>query len=364
MANGIQRVREYLQQLTTAFGSSWNRFWFTPADPETICLLRILVGLAALYFVASHTADLVVWFGPDGLLPAETVRRLTGMSAAGPLGAPQPVFRWSYLYLMESETLLWSAHVIGMIIVGCFAAGLFSRLAAVLSLIVVLSYVHRAPLIVGPFDAVLPLLLFCLCWGPTGARWSLDQRLRTRRRAGREQPVDAAATMVPSASTAANISQRLLQVHVAALYLLMAATQLAGQVWWAGEAMWWLIARAESRLVDLSFLSQHMVLVNAWTHGIVLFELAFGLLIWHRLARPLLLVLAPLLWLPWALVTGHVSFSLLMLIANACFVSGEALRGTVPRHADSTLGPGENRRADGHSRERRAATAAETTIGS
>ena len=106
----------------------------------------------------------------------------------------------------------------------------------------------------------------------------------------------------------------------------MALTQLAGQVWWAGEAVWWVMARTESRLVDLTGLSTSMYVINLWTHAIVLFELMFPLLVWNRLARPLLLTLAVLLWIPLALLTGAVSFCALMLVANLAFLPPDAFR--------------------------------------
>jgi hypothetical protein len=316
----MQPIRDYFQRLSDAVGEGWDRFWFTPAAPETVCLLRILVGLAATYLVASYTADLQVWFGPNGLLPVETVRQLTGTVQAGAF-APQSVGRWSYLDYAESSQLLWVLHFAGLAVVIAFALGLYSRITCVLSLAVTLAYLHRAPMIVGPFESVVPIVLFGLCWAPTGSRWSLDAWLARRR-----MKLPVSTQVAPARSVWANLGQRLVQVHVAALYLLMAATQLAGQTWWAGEAMWWLIARTDSRLVNLSWMNEHMLAINAWTHAIVLFEVLFGLLIWNRVARPLLLVLSIFLWVPLALVTGNVSFCLLMLAVNVSFVSPEFLQ--------------------------------------
>ena len=95
----MQAIREYCRKFGDAFGAGWNRFWFTPRDPSTVCLLRLLVGLAAFYLVVSYTADLVVWFGPEGLLPGEVVRQLAGVSRAGPLTrSPQrPAGPFSFL---------------------------------------------------------------------------------------------------------------------------------------------------------------------------------------------------------------------------------------------------------------------------
>ena len=56
------------------------------------------------------------------------------------------------------------------------------------------------------------------------------------------------------------------------------------------------------------------------------FELGFAILIWIRLARPLLLGIAVVMWLTLALLTGQVAFSLMMLVANLSFCSPDWLR--------------------------------------
>jgi hypothetical protein len=101
---------------------------------------------------------------------------------------------------------------------------------------------------------------------------------------------------------------------------------LAGQSWWSGEAMWYLVARTESRLLDLTFLHAHPFAINLWTHAVVAFALLFGVLIWNRLARPLLLVLAVVIWLPLAFVTGSLAWFAMLLIANLAFASPSWLR--------------------------------------
>jgi hypothetical protein len=46
--------------------SAWSRFWFTPADPTPLCLMRIVAGLLTLYVHVAYTFDLHALFGPDG----------------------------------------------------------------------------------------------------------------------------------------------------------------------------------------------------------------------------------------------------------------------------------------------------------
>jgi hypothetical protein len=307
----MQAVSMYFSDLSEAFGRGWNRFWFTPGDAFPLSVIRVLTGLAALCYHWSFAADLTRWFGPHGLLTAETVHSLIGPAA----------FRWSPLFFTDAPQVLWVFHVVGLVILAAFTVGLLTRATNVLALGVVLSYVHRAPMIIGAFEPVLTMVLAYLCLAPSGAYLSVDRWLGNRRKQAGE----------PSPSVAANISLRLIQVHLAALYLLMGLTMLAGQPWWSGEALWLLAARTESRLLDLTFLNEHPFVINVWTHAVVAFALLFGVLIWNRLARPLLLVLAVVICVPLALVTGQLAFFAMLLIANLAFASPAWLRQHCPR---------------------------------
>jgi hypothetical protein len=47
-------------------GSAWSRFWFTPADPTPLCLMRIVAGLVTLYVHIAYTFDLQALMGRAG----------------------------------------------------------------------------------------------------------------------------------------------------------------------------------------------------------------------------------------------------------------------------------------------------------
>ncbi len=44
----------------------WNNFWFTPADPTMLGLMRILCGAITLYTMVAYTFSLQEFMGPDG----------------------------------------------------------------------------------------------------------------------------------------------------------------------------------------------------------------------------------------------------------------------------------------------------------
>ncbi|MFV2065641.1 MAG: hypothetical protein ACC645_01575 [Pirellulales bacterium] len=323
-------LSRYFEELVTQFGNGWNRFWYTPSDPLPLGLLRILTGLVACYFQVTYVWDLVRLFGPQGMLPVDVVRQFSG-----------PQVSFSYLSYLQTPSELWTAHLVGTVILILLTVGLWSRVTSILALVVTLSYVHRAPMLTGTFEPVLTMLLFYLCIGPAGRALSVDQWLRHRKGHDEEKPTDGAARD-GQRYFSANIAIRLIQIHVCVIYLMMGISKLAepGETWWLGDAVWWLIAMPESRLVDLTWLAGHPYVIIAWSHLILMLELIFPVLIWNRLARPPLLTLATMLWVSLALITGMVPFCGTMIIAGVAFIPAVTLRAVLGRHATDKLTAG------------------------
>jgi len=301
----------YFSRLVARFGEAWNRFWFTPSDPISTAVLRIGVGAIVLYSLATYGFELRRFFDPQyGMLPVATVEAMQIQT--------DRALRFSYLDYATDGTTLQVLHYGGLAVVAAFVVGLFTRVASVLTLVVFLSYYHRAPMLTSVAEPVLAFLLFYLCFAPAGAELSVD--------AWRRRRFGGAAIAAPY-SYAATVSLRLIQVHTALVYFLMfSGKQQNNFSWWNGTAVWWLIARTDSALVNLRGLNEYPYLINLWTTFIFLFEPAFALLIWNRTARPLLLGLSVFAWTGIALITGLVPFSLAMFVAGLSFVSAETWR--------------------------------------
>jgi hypothetical protein len=295
------QVSAYFGRLFSAFGQGWTRFWFTPSDPATLSAMRVLVGLLAVYLHGTLLFDLVALFGPNGLLPTAEIAPLEGTT-------------FSYLNYLTTPGELWTVHLIGMAVLALFTVGFWTRATSILALVVFLSDVHRAPMITGPTEPIVAMLLAYLCLAPCGQRFSLDCWLATRRG-------HATAPADSRLSTAATIATRLVQVHLALWVAMMGFSKLTGDTWWSGLGIWWLIARPESRLVDFSWLHTSPRLIDFWTHAVVFFELSFPILVWIPLARPLMLAAGLVVWTSLALVTGDITFAVALAIASMAFVS-------------------------------------------
>ena len=331
-------VINYFGALVARFGEGWNRFWYTPSDPYPLGLMRIALGLLLLYLHGTYTFDLVAFFGPDGLIPSQLVMEMRG----GGVGfSPQYL---SHLHSIQSPGALYAAHAIGAVILVLFTVGFKSRVTCVLSLMLTLAYFHRASFITSAVEPIVCLLLFYMCFGPSGASLSVD-RWRADRRAKRD-PIFAKKLATQSTSLGVTIAIRLMQVHVTVVYLAMGIAKISAppvvsgtgdwsNPWHAGDAVWWLAARPESPWFSLPWLADFVYLFQFWTMAIVFFELAFGILIWNRLARPLLLMIAIPMWCSLALISGIAPFCMAMLIANMAFFSRDLMREFSPMGGDS-----------------------------
>lgn len=300
-----KQAATHWEEWTTAVGDGWNQFWFAPASARPLSLVRIMTGLLTIVYFLSFTSDLKRWLGPDSLLPPATVLRLTG-------GPETQSFHYSLLSLVSKPNELWLFHGIGLLAAACLAVGLFSRIAAGVTLVIFLSYVHRAPMISGLAEPILAPLLFYLCFAPSGHWFGVNAWLKGRK-----------TDEQPQSTVLANLCLRMIQVHLAMLVLMMGMSKLAQQPWWVGDAVWYLLAQTRSRPVNLTFLREFPYLINAWTHAIVFFEFAFPILIWNRFARPVLLIAGVLVWLSIALASGHLIFALTMIAASLAFWPSE-----------------------------------------
>jgi hypothetical protein len=298
----------------------WTAFWFTPSDTTTISVMRIAVGAIAFYWAATYTSDLARFLGPDGYFPIIDLHWARGST-----------FPRSYFEFAPNDGAVWALHAVSLVILALFTAGLFTRITSILALVAVLSYIHRAPAVTSQAEPILVMLLLYLCIGPCGAKLSVDRMLKLRK--------EPAARNHDRDCWTATFSTRLIQVHLTMAYAAMAIAKLNDGVpfedgtmhtWWMGNAVWWLAARPYSPIIDVTgVLTNNVLLVNAWTHAIVLFETGFAILIWRPAFRRLLLWIALPMWASLAVITGLVPFCLLMLAGNLAFVRAEEMKRCV-----------------------------------
>jgi hypothetical protein len=283
--------------------AAWNRFWFSAIDPATLSLVRVLAGLMLLYTHLVWTLELDAFFGPDAWIAAESLEdRLP--------------YDWSHFFWTDSATAMWSIHIGALIVFAMLTVGLYSRVVSVMSYLLTISYIDRVQYALFGLDQINVMLALYLMLGPCGARYSVDGWLKKRRNAKSE--------VMPSA--AANVAIRLIQIHMCVIYFFAAVRKLEGDTWWDGSAMWLSLANLEYQSVDMTWMASWPTTIALFTHLTIFFELSYAALIWPRLTRPVMLLLAVWMHLGIALCMGMATFGLVMLIGNLAFVSPEFVR--------------------------------------
>jgi len=281
---------------------AWNCFWFTPADPLPLALVRICAGALLTWASLVWFLDAEAFFGIDGWQRPENVWRMND----------QP-WQWSWYFLARSAGTVKLLAGITLAAAAMLTLGIATPLAAIVALVGFISGVNRSPLNVFGFDDTLGMLLIAVVVGPAGAVLSVDRLLA---------PDPAAARP----SVRANLAIRLIQVHLCVIYLFSGCGKLLGASWWEGTALWGAAANVQYRTLDLTWLASHPLLVNALTLGTLWWEISYAALVWPRLTRRLFLAVAIPVHLGIGLAMGMMEFGLAMLVANLAFVPAAALR--------------------------------------
>lgn len=346
-------LRQYGDDLWQTAAENWNRFWFTPTDPATLGLIRLLTGTMLVYTHWVWGLDFESFFGPESWVTSELVQRFLSES-----------YVFSFWYVVPAE-YAFGVHLLCVGVLGLFALGLFTRITSLLALLIVISYANRVPTALFGLDQINGLLTFYLALGPSGAAYSLDAWLRKRWRRktahgrssvgepspsdiepsqynisdsseeGRGLHEDQSATGLGfdavGPSIHANIAVRLIQIHMCVIYLAAGLSKLQGLAWWDGMAMWLAFSNQEYQTFDMLWLAKYPMMIHALTHFTIFWEVTYSVFVWVRVLRPLVLLFAVLLHVGIGLCLGMWTFGLIMIIGNLAFLPPHLVRQVLTR---------------------------------
>ena len=75
--NGLSKhVAGYFKQTAQSVAADWDRFWYSPADPSLLCLIRIMTGLMLIYTHAVWGLALGDFFSSTAWLTPSLVRNI------------------------------------------------------------------------------------------------------------------------------------------------------------------------------------------------------------------------------------------------------------------------------------------------
>jgi len=326
----VKLVAHYFRDLFRGTVAGWNRFWFTPTDPATLGIVRMLTGAMLFYTHLIWSFDLAGFFGRDGWITPEAMNKL-------PWHSP---LEWSWFYWIDSPILLWCVHIACLCVFALLTIGLFSRTMSVLAFIATVSYINRVSLAQFGLDDTNAMLALYLMVGPCGAAYSVDAWRKRRRLNGQLSGAVGEGSVANAArsaqrfiepSIAANIAIRLLQFNLCVEYFFAGIGKAQGEQWWNGNAVLMAVGNLEYQSYDLTGLIHYRWLASLLAHGTIFLEMSYCVLVWPRLTRPLVIAGAVAMHLGIGAFLGMWTFGLAMIIANVAFVSPWVVRRVLDR---------------------------------
>ncbi|HEY7423396.1 MAG TPA: HTTM domain-containing protein [Gemmataceae bacterium] len=346
------------------FVHSWDRFFFRPADPTTLGLMRICAGILILYVHLIYGIGLMDYLGPDAWVinkgwtdkPGEggvldflrgdgnvyQTPSWTWDDTKGEVVHGQAL--WSIFYHVEDPFWLWTIHITILVIMFLFTIGLWTPITSVLTWIGALMYIQRLQGMLFGLDTMTNLgLLYLMIAGAAGAggaTLSVDRWLKVRRE--RRRLGSAYVPRPPEPRVSANFVTRLIQINFCLIYFAAGTSKLLGTSWWNGTApnrflLNYSFAPFEvgAYVTMLKWLADHRLLWElagaVGVIGTLFVELGFPFLVWNRRMRWVMVCGAILFHTQIALLMGLVTFSIMMLILVLAFVPPEAVRQGLQR---------------------------------
>jgi uncharacterized membrane protein YphA (DoxX/SURF4 family) len=303
-------IRDWFGSLLTATADGWNRFWFTPSDPATLSVIRISTGTLLFYSHLVWALNSSSFFGETGWLNGSATNVLRGDG-----------YGFSLLTLIDGQpAAMFAVHAMALVASLCLAIGCCSRIAALTTFVLTISFANRNPGALYGFDQILGFLTLYLSVNP-GHGWLSIDAWRARRR-NQQGPRLTALGPQPTVT----IATRLIQLHLCLLYFVAGISKLKGATWWSGVAFWGAIGNLNYQTVDLTALVHWPVIINLLTHITLAWEISYPFVVWNRWLRPFALAMAVVVHAGIGICFGMLTFGMIMIAANVAFVSPTLIR--------------------------------------
>jgi hypothetical protein len=241
----------------SVIGEAWQAFWFRPEPMYTLGFVRIGFGAIAVVWTLWLLPIRHDLLDPDGVVPTPPSIRYT----------------WSVFEVWPTDQAILIGWAVLLAAAIALTVGWHSRLAAVVVVVLILSFQRLDPWIFNAGDIVVRIEALFLALAPCGAALSLDQRRRTG--------------SFWSAQSRPIWPVRLLQVQLSIIYLASVQVKLSGQTWLQGTAVSYALRLEDmQRLPAPHWATTNALIMNAATWGALAIELAVAVLVWSPRFRP------------------------------------------------------------------------------
>lgn len=268
--------------------SDIDSWWFGRVRPETIGLLRIVLGSIAFLNLGLLSFDFWNWFSRKGLMPPALVDQELGYPSERmfenlpfQFDLPFQIPRLNVIPSDSPEGWILAVYLVTLAAALLFAIGRWTRVSGLVLVVGMLSLHLRNIYIIHSGDSLLRLMLIYLALGHAGAAYSLDRKIAIRK--GLESPEPIMVSAWP---------QRLIAFQISLCYFITLWFKWLGNTWQNGTATWYPSQLHEFDRFPVPAFLERQPFIGLTTYGTVFAELSLALLVWYR----------P--WRKWVLFTG------------------------------------------------------------
>lgn len=224
------RLTEILDRISLAITRRFE------IDLRALAAFRIAIGTLLIVDLLMRSRDLVAFYTDSGVLPREAL--VSDYS--------DPVS----LHALSGEA--WVVALL-FLVAGAFAlamiVGYRTRIATIVSWLLLLSLHVRNPMILNGGDVLLRVLLFWAIFLPLGERWAIDARRIDRDRS--------------SVATVATIA---VLVQMVVMYVTNAVHKTQGELWLNGEAVIYVFSLDQFTILLGNVLAEQYALLRVFTY--------------------------------------------------------------------------------------------------
>lgn len=284
-----------LLPLAAAVQKIKNYFFDNRYDASALVVFRIGTALILLLQFLQLLPDLLAFLGESALIRPD----ISALEVPAYVLSASQLAAWiseyGHLSLPEAMFLLGTLYVLSLVFI---MAGLFTRISALLCLVLHVSFVYSGHFFSYGVDYFLNIFLFYILLFPVNTSCSADKKIF------RLKPVNPTPYI------------RLLQLHLGIVYFIGGLAKALGINWWNGISLWKAINRPGITKYDLQFLAGYAWLFTALGILTIVIELLYPVFIHLRSTRKLWLALTCLLHLSIAVVLRLPFFAAVMILFN------------------------------------------------
>ncbi len=238
-----------------------NKFYgifFAKENAEPLGLVRILTGICILLTFLLDIPFVADYYSDNGFIPNAAIAMFRD-------------YRFSLLDYVSTTTMVWVAYIILLIATFFLTIGYKTRLASIVTFLMLLSFHERDWLILTSGDSLLRIMAFFLMITNSGAAYSIDALLRKLKGKGE--------------ILISKWNRLIIKYQVSLFYFFAAYSKLPGDQWVTGIAVYTALMNPNFARFPMDWLSQFPILISLMTLGTLFIELQVPFLLWFKHTR-------------------------------------------------------------------------------